>query len=130
MNYWLGVLGAAVGGTIGYFVFRWCLSKGFYAMVVPGALLGVGCGLLSGIRSYPLGALCAVAGLALSLFSQWRLLPFAEDGSLSFLLLHLFSDTPTVQLLMIALGAFAAFWFGVGRTGGVWKVTKSPDSPE
>ena len=130
VNYLLGVVGATVGGTVGYFVFGWFFPQGIYAMVVPGAMLGLGCGFLSGIRSYPLGAGCCIAGLALSIFMQWQFLPFAKDGSLSFLLQHFFSDTPSVQLLMIALGTFSAFWFGVGRTGGVWKMTKSHDSAE
>jgi hypothetical protein len=36
-----GLVGAVVGGVTGYYAFGWALSQGYYAMVVPGALLGL-----------------------------------------------------------------------------------------
>ena len=40
-----GLIGAAVGGAVGYFAFGWLVSQGFYAVALPGVLLGIGLGL-------------------------------------------------------------------------------------
>ena len=34
--------GAVGGGLVGYFRFLWIARQGFYALVLPGGLLGVG----------------------------------------------------------------------------------------
>jgi hypothetical protein len=108
-----------MGGTLGYFGFRWLLSQGFYGIVLPGTLLGIGCGALSGRRSMGLGAVCAVAGLALGIFIEWSFFPFIRDRSLSFFLLNL-HRLRALTLFLIALGGFFAFWFDIGREGGTW----------
>ena len=43
--------GAATGGAIGYFAFFLLASQGLYALVLPGALVGLGFGALSRRRS-------------------------------------------------------------------------------
>ena len=58
----LGLAGALVGGAAGHFLFLAMTRWGFYAMVLPGAAVGLGCGLLSGRRSVPLGIACGVIG--------------------------------------------------------------------
>ena len=58
----LGLAGAVAGGAIGYFVFMWMARQGFYAMILPGALLGLGCGLASRRRSAVLGIACGATG--------------------------------------------------------------------
>ena len=40
----LGLGGAVIGGVVGYAGFRFAWSRGFYAMILPGGLLGLGCG--------------------------------------------------------------------------------------
>ena len=61
-----GVLGGAVGGVVGYLLFRWLLTKGFYALVMPGALLGLGAGLATRGKSLTLARkiplVCGMAG--------------------------------------------------------------------
>ncbi len=114
INWLRGIAGALMGGTLGYAAFFVLAGQGFYAMVLPGALLGLGCGLLSGIKSIPLGVVCAVIGLALGIYTEWRFAPFKIDDSLAFFIAHLF-ELNTVKLIMIAVGAVAAFWFGLGR---------------
>jgi len=115
----LGLAGALVGGAIGHFLFLAMASQGFYAMVLPGALVGLGCGLLSGRRSVPLGVACAVIGLVVSVLTAWRFRPFVPDRSLSFFLKHL-HELGGRSLIMILAGAAFAFWFGLGRRGGIW----------
>ncbi len=115
-NWLLGLVGAVGGGVLGYFAFRFMASQGFYAMILPGALLGLGCGWLSGGKSNALGALCAFLALTLGIFLEWQFAPFAADDSLPFFLAHLHELT-TTTLAMIGLGAFFGYWFGKGREG-------------
>ncbi|MHC4176210.1 MAG: hypothetical protein ACYSWU_01815 [Planctomycetota bacterium] len=119
-NYVLGLLGAAGGGAIGYFVFFLLARQGLYAIVLPGALLGLGCGALSRGKSNLLGVVCGLLGLLLGVFIEWRFAPFVADNSLWFFVTHL-DDLATIKLVMIALGGLFAFWFGRGRQPGVWK---------
>jgi len=41
-NLLAGILGAAAGGILGYFAFFWIAGQGFYALMVPGGLVGLG----------------------------------------------------------------------------------------
>ena len=41
----LTLCGAVAGGILGYFAFGWLLGQGFYALMLPGGLLGLGAGL-------------------------------------------------------------------------------------
>jgi hypothetical protein len=105
-----GLLGAVVGGAIGYFAFGWLLRQGFYAVALPGVLAGVGCGFLLRQRSLPLAITCGLGGLALGLVAEWKHLPFAKDDTLGYFLTHLRQLRP-FTLLMLALGGLGAFWF-------------------
>ncbi|MCA9247317.1 MAG: hypothetical protein KDA42_09390 [Planctomycetales bacterium] len=112
---WLrGLVGAALGGVAGAFFFGLALKSGFYIVALPGTLLGLGCGFLSGGKSQPLGLVCGILGLGLGIFCEWHEMPFVADTSLSFFLrhLHLLSG---VKLFMLALGGAFAYWFGMGR---------------
>src|SRR5258706_9239406 len=86
---WLGVIGAVAGGAIGHFAFLWIARQGFYALALPGALAGLGCGWLGKSNSRPLAILCGLLGLALGIFSEWRFAPFMKDHSLGYFLAHL-----------------------------------------
>jgi hypothetical protein len=110
----LGLLGAAAGGFLGYCAFFWMARQGFYALVLPGAALGLGCGLLARGKSYGLAIVCGVLALLLGLVTEWRFAPFAADGSLPFFLAHL-GDLRPFTLMAIVAGGIAAFWFGGGR---------------
>jgi len=123
----LGVVGAVVGGVLGCLLFLAIAKQGFYAIVLPGALVGFGCGGLSGRKSTSLGVLCGAIGLLAGVLAEWRFAPFIKDKSLSVFLTHL-HDLSGVTLVLIAVGACFAFWFGQGREGGVWprKVVRPP----
>ena len=110
----LGLLGAAVGGCVGYFAFFWIARQGLYALVLPPGLLGYAAGLCARRRSTPLALLCGVAGLALGLFTEWRFAPFAADQSLAYFLTHLHALRP-LTMLMLALGAFLSYRLALGR---------------
>ena len=112
----IGCIGAAIGGWLGYLAFFWIVRQGFYALPVPGALMGIGCGLLARDRLVPLAILCGVAALALGLYAEWRLNPFVADGSLRFFVNHIHQLRP-YKLLMVVLGGVFGFWFALGIRG-------------
>ena len=60
------------GGALGYFGFELMLKQGYYGMVLPGGLLGLGAGIGKN-RWLWLAILCGIAALALGLFTEWHL---------------------------------------------------------
>lgn len=118
LNWLLGFVGGAAGAALGYYLFFLITRQGFYAMVLPGALVGLGCGFLSGMKSNALGIVCGIFALLLGLVIEWRFAPFAADKSFSFFLSHLHSLKP-MTLILISIGALMGYWFGKGRDGGV-----------
>jgi hypothetical protein len=123
----LGIAGGILGGCLGYFLFSVVAKQGFYAIILPGALLGMGCGSLSGRKSLSLGIACAIGGLLLGIITEWHFAPFIKDKSFSFFLSHLHQLT-RISRILILVGSFLAFWFGRGRDGGAW-LRKQPASP-
>ncbi len=107
----LGLVGAIAGGVLGFYTFGWLLYHGFYGLIIPGAFLGLGCGLANQHPSTIRGVLCGVAGLGLGIFTEWKYSAFKADSSLAYFLAHL-TDLSPVTLLMIGVGAFIAFWMG------------------
>ena len=114
-NWLLGAAGGIAGGALGYFAFSFLVGQGLYAMVLPGALVGLGCGYLSGMKSQVLGGMCGLAALALGVFIEWKFFPFAKDDSFGFFVAHL-QDLKLMTLVMIGIGGFAGYWFGRGRS--------------
>jgi hypothetical protein len=113
-NVGLSVLGAVLGGAVGYFGFMWAARYGFYAMVLPGALLGVGSGWLGRDRCILRAMFCGALAVGLGLFCEWRAHPFTRDQGLGYFLEHIGNLTP-VTLLMITLGGVFGGWFGLGK---------------
>lgn len=105
-----GLAGAALGGSLGYFLFGWLAGQGFYAVALPGVLLGIGAGMLRQRQSLAFSIGCGVAALALGIVSEWKQFPYIADESLSYFLRHL-TDLRPVALILIALGGCAGFWF-------------------
>ena len=109
-----GVAGALLGAVLGSFAFLWIARQGFYALMLPGGLAGVGGGLFAKGRSVPRAVLCGAIALAAGLFSEWKLAPFIADASLGYFLAH-FYDLRPISLLMIGLGTAFGSWFSLGR---------------
>jgi hypothetical protein len=112
----LGFVGAILGGVLGFYTFGWVLEHGFLGLMIPGALLGLGCSLLARHSSVARGVFCAVAALALALFADWWYEPFNADASLKYFLAHV-GDLGPVRLLMILFGILIAYW--VGKDAGI-----------
>ena len=116
VNVMRGLAGAALGGTAGYFIFGWLLRQGFYTAMVPGVMIGLGCGLFVQRRNLALGIFLGLAALALGLFAEWSYRPLARDESWQYFLTHL-TDLRPVQLIMLAGGGLGGFWFSLGSRG-------------
>jgi hypothetical protein len=115
----LGLVGALGGAVVGYFTFFLLARLGYYALVLPGALLGIGCGALSGGKANVLGIVCGSLALLAGIFTEWRFAPFNKDHSFAYFITHV-GDLGTVTLVSIAAGGLFGFWFGRGREGGAW----------
>lgn len=108
-----GIIGAVVGGVVGYFAFLWIVRQGFYALIIPGTCLGLGAGLAVRRRIVPLAMGCGVAGLLLGIVTEWRFAPFKADDSFVFFVAHL-HDLKPLTLIMIVLGGFFAYRLALG----------------
>lgn len=113
-RYLRAILGALVGAFLGYLGFSMLVQMGIYGMVIPGAMIGLGCGAQARGRSFALGAFAAMLSLVFSIFLEWHFFPFSEDVSLSFFLANL-TSLPAKTKLIMCIGTFAGFWFGRGR---------------
>lgn len=125
----LGAAGGLIGAVTGYFLFFAIARQGFYAIILPGALAGIGCGGFSGRKSLPLGVACAVLGIFAGILAEWRFAPFVADRSFLFFMSHL-GELPRFTQVLILVGAFFAFWFGRGREGGAWLRKQSQTGKE
>jgi hypothetical protein len=116
-NWPLGLIGAVVGGSVGYFVFFLLAEHGLYALVLVSAGPGLGGGLLLRGKSIGFGVVCSFLGVLLGLFTEWRFAPFIADPSFMYFITHP-HDLQITTLVMIAVGGLCGFWFGMGRESG------------
>jgi hypothetical protein len=110
----LALCGAVAGGVLGYFAFFWILTHGFYAMILPGGLVGIGAGIFRN-RSVWVAVVCGLLAVAIGVFTRYQAGPFEEDDSFAYFLAHL-HQLSSVTLLMIGVGSFIAFWVPFRRT--------------
>ena len=115
LNLVMGISGAIVGALLGYYVFFILNSFNIYALALPGALIGLGCGASSRIHSIGLGIFCAIFALVLGLYAEWQRAPMLADSSFLYLVTHAHELTRLTQI-MLALGCVFGGWFGIGRT--------------
>jgi len=111
----LGFVGAAVGAAVGVLLFDWIRQQGFYAMILPGALMGFGFTMLSRHRHVVTAIACAVLAILVSLHTEWRHFPFRVDNSLGYFITHVHQIRP-IGLIMIAIGGLLAFFAVAGSS--------------
>ncbi len=113
-GYALGLAAALAGAALGHRAVGWMLGQGFYAMMLPGTLVGVGGGLFLPDRSRTWGAFVGTLALMAGLYTEWDYMPFIKDPGFGYFLAHC-GDLKPVSLLMIAGGGFLGTMFGQGR---------------
>ena len=104
----LTVAFGCAGGVLGYLGFVWLIGQGFYALVLPGGLVG----LVGGIpRSQSLVGplLCGMVAIVAGLVAEYRFGPFLADPSFGYFLSHALELRP-VTLLLIGIGGVIGFW--------------------
>ena len=112
-----GLVAGVVGGVLGVFLFAWVWKQGFYALILPGALAGLACGLCSPWGDSNLrGALNGVIALFSGLVAEWRAYPFIADESFAYFLQHA-TKLRTLTLILLGIGTFIGFWWGRERIG-------------
>jgi hypothetical protein len=109
----LALGGALVGGVLGYFAFFWIVRQGLYGLILPGALVGLGAGIVAN-RSVWVAVVCGLMAIGVGLFTEYRFAPFVDDESFSFFLANVQHKQP-VTLLMICVGGFIGFWIPFQR---------------
>jgi hypothetical protein len=107
-NNLLALIGAAVGGIVGYFGFFWLTRQGFYALAIPGAFVGFGAGVVKN-RSTLVAIDCGIAATALGIFAEYRFAPFIADDSVGYFLTHLHQLKP-LTWIMILIGGAVGFY--------------------
>jgi hypothetical protein len=123
-----GLAGAVVGGVIGSLAFEWALPYGIHLMALPGAMVGIGCGIATARRSLAAGILAGVAALDLSVYLEWKCFPFVRDNSLGFFLRHLHEASMQTRITVI-VGTLLGFWFGWRRSGQMANASAAPKGP-
>jgi len=114
----IGVAGALIGATVGY----WCVGllarQGFHAIVLPAALPGVIAGVASRERSMWWALLYGAIGVVAALFTESRFRPFIVDSSFRYFVRHLGELQPAVMIVIgvgAGLGALLSLSFGRNR---------------
>lgn len=97
-----------LGGAAGYVGFIALLGQGFYALVLPGGLVGLAAGIVpTQSRLVPLA--CGVLAIGAGLVAEHRYAPFVVDGGFIYFVRHAGDLQPVTQGL-IALGGLIGFW--------------------
>jgi hypothetical protein len=109
-----GLVGAVVGGLLGYILFRVLISQRMYGLMLPGVGLGIGAALMARQRSHTLGILCGIAAVVVGLVAEWSVFPFLPDDSLFNFMTHL-HQLSSMTWLFVGFGGACAWWFGQGR---------------
>ena len=114
IEYVPALFGGVIGGVAGYFIVAWISDQGFYAPVLPGALAGLGCGLLARTDSNVRGALCAVEALVAGLVVEWLVFYRPREKTLGIFLEFVgqLGKEPMITKILLALGVFLGFWWG------------------
>jgi hypothetical protein len=107
-NHLFALAGAVIGGAIGYFAFFWIARQGFYGIILPGGLLGLGAGIVKN-HSRWVAVVCGALAAMLGLITEWQFRPFIKDETLTYFLAHLYELQP-ITLLLIALGGLIGFY--------------------
>lgn len=104
----LALVAAVIGGVAGTLGFLWIARQGFYALVLPGGLIGLGASMFKS-KSIVVCVICGLLALLAGVIAEWKFAPFIKDRSFEYFLTHLHELKP-FTLIMIAIGTVLGFW--------------------
>jgi uncharacterized membrane protein YeaQ/YmgE (transglycosylase-associated protein family) len=105
-----GIVGAAIGAAIGYFAFVKLSSINLYAFMLPGALIGLGCGFMAKKNSNLLSGFCFLLAIVVSVLGEWNTLWFSEDESLGYFVQHIHESRGGFALFAVILNGVIGAW--------------------
>ena len=113
----LGVFGALLGAVVGFFVFQFLARRGLYFIVLPGALVGLGCGFAARSRLLVLGIIAVAVAIPTAIVCEWRTdRYFCDDGETLMGVLEYTSRMVELRgwklPVFVGLNGLIAFWFG------------------
>jgi hypothetical protein len=108
-----GAAGALLGALAGSAMFVGLLKIGLYALIIPGALAGMGGAWMSRVHSRLVGVLCIVIGAAATILCEWSQFPFVADDSLIYFVTHI-NTLRSMAMLLGGLGIVLAYAYGKG----------------
>jgi hypothetical protein len=105
-----GVLGGVIGGTLVY----WLRKQGLYAAVLPGALAGLGSGMLARTNSNLRGFFAALLAALAGLMTEWLVFFLPREKTLENFVgfLKEFPSEPPITKIFLGLGLILGFWWG------------------
>jgi hypothetical protein len=109
MKAFVTIIGAILGGVLGFFATGWLARQGLYSVILPGALMGLGTLPGKGYQGAFIPFLLGPLGVVAVYLAEWHYFPFIKDDSLSYFAQHLSSLKPITHVLAL-LGGFIAFW--------------------
>lgn len=124
-NLALGIVGGIAGGFAGGLICKFLADQGFYGVILPGALVGLGFALAARKGHFGFGAVSGVLGLLAGLLTQWKV--YSDEPSF-FKLVGELKDYSIVTWIMLGLGAVLAFTIGKGNTFNVPQQKYDKDS--
>ena len=113
----LGIFGALLGAVVGFFVFQFLARRGLYFIVLPGALVGLGCGFAARSRLLVLGIIAVAVAIPTAIVCEWRTdRYFCDDGETLMGVLEYTSRMVELRgwklPVFVGLNGLIAFWFG------------------
>ncbi|MFK7766787.1 MAG: hypothetical protein AB8B55_06160 [Mariniblastus sp.] len=112
-NLILGLVGAAIGGVLAYFLTDYARQQGLIALVLPGAGVGLGFGLAARHRHFSFAVIGGVLAVIAGLFTHWKAF-YKEGVTLVEYFDQLGQETPLIWL-MLACGVWLGYSWSYGR---------------
>jgi hypothetical protein len=111
-NFAMGIVGGIAGGIVGGFICKFLADQGFYAGMVPGALVGLGFSLAARQGHLGFGVVSGILGLLAGLITEWKI--FHAEQSFFNSIVDL-KDEGIVTWIMLGIGTVLAFSIGMGN---------------
>ena len=113
----LGIFGALLGAVVSFFLFQFLTRRGLYFIVLPGALVGLGCGFAARSRLLVLGIIAVAVAIPTAIFCEWKSDAYLCDDGKTLMGIGEYISR-MIELrgwklpVFIGLNGLIAFWLG------------------